>query len=146
MSIMVDIQTLYQDYFQQFDQQEQARTLGEGMFGLGMGPRDYPCHRQFSQALEQLLETIAKQQPETEQVQEILTYIYCAPLELAPRENAVYWMLLAVHGLTFPLIPYLTAADAKVLYNHYKISFPRRNRLPTQDKVLAALQSRGNQA
>lgn len=135
------VRALYTDYQEQFRQQELARKPGEGVFGLGMGPRDYPCHSQFAQQLEQLLGEIAAQQPPSGDLLSLLDYIYRAPLELRPAQDAVYWMLLAAHSLTLGLISLLDAGDAKTLAANYNQAFPRRNRLPAQDKVLAALQA-----
>lgn len=141
MYALEDVRALYADYQEQFRQHELARKPGEGIFGLGMGPRDYPCHGQFAQQLEQLLKELAAQQPASGCLSEVLDYIYRAPLELRPAQDAVYWMLLAAHSLTSGLIPLLEAGDASTLAGSYSRAYPRRNRLPAQDKILAALRA-----
>ena len=50
-----------------------------------------------------------------------------------------YWMLLAVHGLSLPLIGRLSAPDADGLYRSYAKAYRRWERLPVQEQVLAAL-------
>lgn len=141
MSGLEDIRRLYADYQEQFRQRERARKPMEGVFGLGTGPRDYPCHDQFVQELEQLLNAIAAQRPDSAQAARMLDYIYLAPLERG-REDAVYWMLLAVHSLTLPFIPLLDPQDAHALYDSFCASYSRRKRLPSQEQLLADLRKR----
>lgn len=141
MYALEDVRALYEDYQEQFRQQELARKPGEGIFGLGMGPRDYPCHGQFARRLEQHLKELAAQQPASGCLSQVLDYIYRAPLDLRPAQDAVYWMLLAAHSLTSGLIPLLEAGDARALADSYNKAYPRRNRLPAQDKILSSLQA-----
>ena len=59
---------------------------------------------------------------------------------------SVYWMLLAVHGLTQPLIARLRPEDAQAMYLWYQKAYPRRERLPVQNQVLEALKRQGKRA
>ena len=52
------VRELYEAYFAEFQELEQGRRLGAGAFGLGGGPRDYPCHGQFAKKLERLLKEL----------------------------------------------------------------------------------------
>ncbi len=142
MDALEQVRRLYEAYQIQFRQREQARRPGEGIFGLGMGPRSYPCHGQFARDLEGLLRTITEERPSSSQVRELLEYIYAAPLERPEGEDAVYWMLLAAHGLTLDLMDQLAPADARSLLDRYQSAYPRRKRMDAQDRVLSALRAR----
>lgn len=138
--MLEELHSLYEEYLARFRKAELARKPGEGIFGLGVGPRDYPCHAWFSDALEGLLQDLAARRPDPAQARELLAYIYRAPLERQGEGgDAVYWMLLAVHSLTLELTAFLSPADAQTLLQDYQASYPRRQRLPAQEKVLRAL-------
>ena len=53
-------------------------------------------------------------------------------------------MLIAVQGFGIDLIGRLAPADAKALAALYKAAWPRRDRLPVQEKLLKALIRQAN--
>lgn len=135
------IQELYDGYAAEFQQREQKRRVGAGLFGLTDGPRSYACHEQFSKDLEQLLREAEESAP-PEQVEEILEYVYFAPKAREEKQDAVYWMLTAVHGMTEGLAGRLDPAAAARLLERYGEAYPRREQLPVQKKVVSALKKR----
>lgn len=135
------IQELYEGYAAEFQQREQKRRVGAGLFGLTDGPRNYACHEQFSKDLEQLLREAEESAP-PEQVEVILEYVYFAPKAREEKQDAVYWMLTAVHGMTEGLAGRLDPAVAARLLERYGEAYPRREQLPVQKKVVSALKKR----
>ena len=134
------VRGLYTAYEAQFQAQDRKRKPMEGIFGLGGGPGSYPCHEQFAVDLEELLKRTASAAPGPELVRQLLDYIYfAAPSAGRSWPSPVHWMTLAVHGLTLDLIPFLTPEDSRTLYEQYQAAYPRRSRLPAQEKVLKAL-------
>ncbi len=136
------LEALYEGYLSEFRRLEQGRKPLEGAFGLGGGPQSYPCHDKFAQDLEQLLRDFVGQSPSPEEVGQVLNYIYFTAPARFQAEPAVDWMLMAVHGLTLELIGLLDAAQAEPLCRAYGSTYPRRRRLPVQNKLFAALQKR----
>lgn len=141
-TVLEEVTSLYEAYLDEFHRLEQDRKPFEGAFGFGGGPKDYPCHEKFAQDLEKLLYDLTAQGPTSGQAAEVLRYIYCGAPSRWGAETTVYWMLLAVQGSTLGLIERLNAADAGTLYDTYRDLYPRRQRLPVQGKVLAALRAR----
>ena len=137
------LEALYVGYLSEFRRLEQGRKPLEGAFGLGSGPRSYPCHDKFAQDLERLLRDLAARSPSSEEVSQALNYIYFTAPARFQTGPAVDWMLLAVHGLTLELIGLLDAAEAAPLCRAYGSAYPRLRRLPVQNKLFAALQKRG---
>lgn len=135
---MEDIRRLYTDYLEQVRQAELSRRPFDGYMGFGPKLGDAPCHRQFAQNLEALLKDIDREGPRSGQVREMLEYIYRAPQEHR-KPPAVYWMLIAVHGLTIKLTDRLETDDALVLWTEYRKLYRAGERLPAQKKTLAAL-------
>ena len=135
-----EIQKLYADYLEQVHQAELSRKGMSGYMGFGPKLGDDPCHSRFAQSLEALLNDIARQKPISAQVREMLAYIYRAPLEHR-KPPAVYWMLIAVQGLSIELIDRLNREDALALWTEYKKLYRWGERLAVQKKVLAALRS-----
>ena len=66
-----------------------------------------------------------------------------------PREHrephSVYWMLIAVQGLSLDLIGGLVPADAAALCMGFGNRYPRRERLPVQNKILSALKKQSRE-
>lgn len=135
------IRELYERYEAEFQQLERKRRAGAGMFGLTNGPRNYACHEQFAKDLERLLKE-AEGTVSPEQAEEILEYIYFTPGTREKRQDAVYWMLTAVHGMTEGLVSRMPSETAAGLLERYEAAYPRRERLPAQKKVAAALKKR----
>lgn len=136
------LEALYEGYLSEFRRLEQGRKPLEGAFGLGSGPRNYPCHDKFVQDLERLLRDFAARAPSSEEAGQALNYIYFTAPARFQAGPAVDWMLLAVHGLTLELIGLLDAAQAGPLCRAYGSAYPRGRRLPVQNKLFAALQKR----
>ena len=140
MTLLEEIRRLYEEYFAEFQQLEQNRRLGAGAFGLSGGPRDYPCHQRFAGDLERLLQR-AENIP-SDEAAHILDYIWFAPQAREDRQDAVYWMLTAVHGMTAELAGRLSSPRAAQLLDRYQRAYPRREQLPVQKKVAAVLKKR----
>jgi len=121
---------------------EKCRKPLEGAFGFGGGPQDYSCHERFADDLEQLLEELADCSPTSEQIGEVLRYIYFTAPTRWESETSVYWVLLAVHDSTIKFIKQLDVLTAKALCDEYQRFYPHYKRLPNQNKVLFALQQR----
>ncbi len=136
------LEALYEGYLNEFRRLEQGRRPFEGAFGLGGGPQSYPCHDKFAGDLERLLQEFAAQAPSSGQVGQALDYIYFTAPVRWKAEPAVDQMLLAVQSLTTGLIEYLDASTAEALYEKYQSFYPRRQRFPVQDKILAAFKRR----
>ena len=138
MTRLEELARLYGEYLVNAREAEANRGPFDGAFGFGKKGGDDPCYDRFAQELEALLRSVAEEGIDSGELRAMLEYIY-----RAPRENreppAVYWMLLAVHGLTLDLAGQLCREDAGALWGEYRAAYPRRERLPAQKKVLSAL-------
>lgn len=141
MPELADIRALYEAYIETVTALERERKPFEGLFGMKGGPKDDPCHGRFSEELRTMLEELAAQEPASETLREVLSYIYTCPRE-HPEPKSAYWMLEAAHGLALPLIERLTPADAEALRARYARDYPRWQRLPVQQQTYAALKAR----
>lgn len=138
MTILEKVQRLYESYLEQARQVERKRKPLEGVLGFGPRTSDAPCHDRFATALEALLNTAANEGLESGEARAVLEHIYWAPKE-NPEPAVAYWMLTAVHGKTLELIRHLSREDGEALWAEYNGAYRRRERLPVQNQVLAAL-------
>lgn len=136
------LQTLYETYWEKTKQLERDRKPGQGILGFGGGPKDDPCHDRFAEDAQALLRDFGASSPAPDQVRDVLSYIYHAPLEHKQPLTA-YWMMRAIHGQTLELIGLLEAGDAQALKAAYEKDYPRHDRFPAQKKVLSALGKAG---
>lgn len=138
------VQSLYEAYLTDAIQVEKAQKPTDGLFGFGKKAADDPCHDRFVLALENWLKEFAASSPDSSSVRNVLTFIYKTHAENRNYQS-VYWMLIAVHGLTRSLIPLLNPADASTLLSEYSSAFPRYVRLPVQKEIMAALKKAAKQ-
>lgn len=143
--VMKQLTLLYEAYFEEVRAAEKRLKPADGLFGMGERLANAPCHDAFWKALRAFLEGMdVKEAPG--QVGQALDFIYRAPFAYPDVHPSVYWMLLAVQGLTQPLIACLRPEDAQALYRWYQKAYPRRERLPVQNQVLEALKRQGKRA
>ncbi len=138
------VREIYGKYLDEVTRKEAARKPGEGLFGRRGGAKDDPCHQIFAEKVETALKDAAEAGLSPAEAGALLEYVYFAPIEEHPARSA-YWMLLAIHGLTLPLIDALTAEDAAALAARYEEGYPRRERLPAQERALEKLRERAGE-
>ena len=141
---LVRLQELYESYLREVELLEINRKPGAGIFGLKGGPADDPCHDRFAETLRGFYEEFAAQKPESASVRELMAYACTVPtVRREPR--TAYWMLIAVQSLTQELIGLLTPQDAGELAALYEKSYKRRERMPSQIKLIRALRDAAGQ-
>ena len=141
---LVRLQELYESYLGEVELLEINRKPGAGIFGLKGGPADDPCHDRFAETLRGFYEEFAAQKPESASVKELMAYACTLPtVRREPR--TAYWMLIAVQSLTQELIGLLTPQDAGELAALYEKSYKRRERMPSQIKLIRALRDAAGQ-
>ena len=141
---LVRLQELYESYLREVELLEINRKPGAGIFGLKGGPADDPCHDRFAETLRGFYEEFAAQKPESASVRELMAYACTVPtVRREPR--TAYWMLIAVQSLTQDLIGLLTPQDAGELAALYEKSYKRRERMPSQIKLIRALRDAAGQ-
>ena len=72
---------------------------------------------------------------------ELLDYIYEIPARYRD-DRVIYWMFLAVQGLTEPLVRQLSPACARGLLQSYQGRYRPFERLPAQKNILRVLKER----
>lgn len=143
MPDLSDFKSLYASYLSEAaDAEREAGPLG-GLWGYGTRAADHPCHNRFANRTQSLLGDFALENHPSSEVRDVLAYVYDAPLE-NKKFLSSFWMLTAVHGMTLDLIPLLNGEDAHSLWIRYANCFPRRDRLPVQERVFSALKQQGS--
>ncbi len=142
---MEQLLELYETYFQQVEAAKERLKPADGLLGMGEKLGNAPCHDAFVEAMKALLEALPDQADAT-QIFQMLDFIYRAPFAYPDVHTSVYWMLIAVQGLTRQAIACLRPEDARVLHAWYEKAYPRWERLPAQKQVLAALKQQGERA
>lgn len=136
-----EIKQIYESYLETAEKLEQQRKPTDGLFGMGKKPSDDPCHEKFAEELEKALDEMAGEDVSSGEAAAVLGYIYDMPQ--GHREYAsIFWMLVAVHGLTEKLIDKLSPEDAASLKKRYGANYKRWERLPAQQKIYSALAHR----
>ena len=111
---------------------------GDGLFGMGDDPKKDPCHMSFYEELAAAVKEIAASAPEADEACGAVQAILKAAREKKCPSMA-RWMLEAIHGLSQPLLPLLTAEQKRELRDWYDENLPRRLRFPVQKDVYKAM-------
>jgi hypothetical protein len=138
------LQSLYEAYLTEAHHAELAQKPTDGLFGFGKKAADDPCHDRFVVSLDNWLKKFADSTPDSATVRNALSFIYNAHAENRDYQS-IYWVLIAVHGLTRNLVPLLNRDDASALLSEYTSAFPRYARLPVQKELLVALKKAANE-
>ena len=144
METLQRLRALLEQYREQAAEDERKAAFLAGAFGMRGGPADDPCHDRFAETLRGFYEEFAAQKPESASVKELMAYACTVPtVRREPR--TAYWMLIAVQSLTQPLLGLLTPQDAGELAALYEKSYKRRERMPSQIKLIRALRDAAGQ-
>lgn len=122
-------------YLDEIEQVKKDSGLS-GLFGFGKAPKNDPANDRFLGGMKNEIGFIASEQLSSKELCEVLKTIYTAQ---DTRQDFVYYVLIAVHGETMPLIAGLAPEDAAILLKMYETRFPRNQRLPVQDLLIGEL-------
>ena len=138
------LRALYESYLDEAEAAERNRKPGAGWFGMKGGPADDPCHDRFADSLRGYFEELGGSGASGEFIRDEMAFVYTAPLA-HPEPRAAYWMLIAVQGMTRPLIALLSPQDAAALGELMEKSFRRSQRMPVQVELIRELRARARQ-
>lgn len=141
MAVPERIKAAYLEYLGSMAEAQKSRRPVDGLLGFSWSESDRIQER-FASELRAAVEDFAAGQPGSGEAAEALRFIYAQAHTTAEREGGVYWMLLASHTFSLPLIELLNAQDAQAVREFYEAEFPRRERFPAQKNIIAALKKR----
>ena len=144
---MDELEQLREQYRQYHNQVQKVRLDAKpfaGVFGIGAGPKDDPCHMAFFHGVEETCKGFADAPVSADTAAAVIRYVVTAQTE-GEKEGITYWPMMAAHGTILPLIPLITKEQASELKALYEQTVPKRERMPLQDKVLKALAERAGE-
>ena len=109
----------------------------DGFMGLGNHPGNAACHEIMDKAVEKLCAEAAEE-PDPEAAGALVEKLFHAEGAWEGPEYARL-ALLAAQRHALALIPLLAAEKRETLGAWYQKTYPRRERTPAQDRILAAL-------
>ena len=136
---MTELKEIYQHYYEKAETVRAKASIFDGFWGFGKDPAKDACHEVFYERAQEWVEKFDDTDPD--RVLEVVKFILNAPLE--QHAKGVHDYLFAAHGLILPLIPRLRSADCGELARWYDANFPKRQRLPLQQKVWKTLKDMG---
>ncbi|MEA4895355.1 MAG: hypothetical protein VB064_08830 [Oscillospiraceae bacterium] len=137
-SVVREIRGIYDDYIADVRTLLSKRKPTDGLMGFGKRAGEDACHERFADIIERRLNDFAQTSPSSEDAYAVMRMVFEFPQEYR-NDSLIYWMLLAVQGMTEGLIPFLSKEDAAALSELYSELYPRYSRLPVQSAVAAHL-------
>lgn len=113
---------------------------GDGILGFGNDPRRSPYHMDFYNELGELAGRLAQGEWPAEEAGETVEFLLTLGEKFGGKMTLS--MMEAAQGHVLPLVPLLACDQAEQLARSYAARYPRRKRLPIQEKVLQALEKR----
>ena len=140
MSVYTErFQGIMEQYSEALEKAGKTRRLAGGLFGLGGGPGDDPCHDAMDKQVGELAEQFLADEDALEEAALLVSDILKAEKsrEWTP---AAKWAVLAIQRYTIPLIPEIGPEDRKELAAWYTDAYPKRQRLPIQKQIVKELE------
>ena len=134
------IQACMERYQNAMDRVAANLRPGDGILGFGNDPRRSPYHMDFYNEVGELAGRLARGEWPAEQAGETVEFLLTMGKNYGSRLTLP--MMEAAQGHVLPLVPLLACDQAEQLARSYAARYPRRERLPIQDKVLLALEKR----
>ncbi len=140
MSAATEVRRRIDAYLDEIDQIIAQSKPGQGLFGFGTSPKNDPCNERFLTGMQSWFEQFALTAPLSDETEEVMEVVFTAQEER--RQDFVFFMLSAIHGMTIPLIDCLSPDAAERLAAAYERRIPRTQRMPVQLKLLDDLYRR----
>ena len=134
---MEQLQEIYCRYTEAAAAAKKAAGPLAGIFGMGGGAKDHPCHREFFEAVHSWVETFLAADPEEETVLDAVRLILIAAA--AHKHEPTFMHCLAAQGHTRELIGRLSPAHCDELRQEYETLYPENTRLPVNQQIYELL-------
>ena len=137
MTISEEYQEIMTEYDAAVDNVQKNRKRFDGFFGLGHHPGNAPCHEIMDEKVKNLCARAAEEADPAEKA--ALTGAVLKTEKSWDGPEFARLMLCAIQRHTLELIPLLEDGVRRELAEWYGANYPRRERLPAQEKVYRAL-------
>lgn len=137
------IQESLERYQNAIDRLVAGMRPGDGILGFGNDPKRAPYHMDFYRDVEQVVRRLEHGEWPEDQPEETVEFLLTMGENFGDRLTQP--MMEAAQGHVLPLIPQLTGEQAERLARSHADRYPRRQRLPIQEKVLVALERRARE-
>lgn len=138
VEILTQLKKLLTEYVATVDELIRKRKPGEGILGMGNGPQDHPCHGQFDEQVQALIAQAVSSTLSAEKAMQIVSCLLDSE-DMGHGVQCAQLMLIAMQRHCLPLIPKLSAADAKKLLDGYCSRYTVFKRFPAQKEIIKAL-------
>lgn len=137
----MEITSKLQEHYEKYDAKalkvkKETKGFG-GILGMGEDPRNHPCHVEFYEGVEQIVQEFLSAGPDSADVAAAARFILSAAD--ARREAQSYWFCYAAQGHVIPMIPHMTAADCKSIADWYDNVYTKLERMPVQRELYKKL-------
>ena len=137
MDYLKQLQERYAQYTTQAQQVRKKASPLAGIFGIGGGPKDDPCHMAFYQDIQALTDAYLASGPSPESAAQVVDFLLRASKEHSSKDT--YWFMTAAQGHAKKLIPLMTPEACHPLLDWYLTAFPNRLRTPLQEELVSLL-------
>ncbi len=131
-------QGIIEQYIEALAEADKHRKLGSGIFGIGPGPGDDPCHVVMDEQVAALTSEMAKNEADPAVIGELVKAVLEAEKSREWPE-AARWAVLATQRHTIPLIAGMNQSDREDILAWFEKAYPRRLRMPIQKQIINAL-------
>lgn len=140
MAYLDEFKAITASYIETTETVFKKAPLFAGVFGIGRGPKDDPCHLDYYNNILAKAEELAADSEATEQeIFDCTEYLMKLESTSAGERQMVQYMLMTVQGCTKGLIPLLSEEHRTELADWFGKAVPRRMRLPVQNDIFKLL-------
>ena len=137
MSTITELKNLYDEYDKMIQDLTNSTSPLARAFNLGLNSRNHPCNQAFYDNVGKWVKDFLATSPSQQEVYEATAHILTAATRYQNEDSCAY--MQAAQGHVADLIPLLCAQDRAELRDWYDNRYPKKVRLPIQDKIYKLL-------
>ena len=131
------LKNIYVDYDKMVLQITDSTSVLARAFNFGLNARNHPCHQEFYDTVGAWVHAFLETAPAPETVYEAAEHIITASTRYENEDSCAYMLAAQAHAME--LIPLLSSERRAQLRDWFDARYPKKVRLPVQDKLYKLL-------
>ena len=142
MMELSELKAIYDAYGEALAQAHRKSSIFSGFFGQRSAddPRSHPCNRDFYEKTGDWISRFAASAVDEQRMLEVSRFVLNAAVNNEGRPT--YWYFLVSQEYITALVPRMMPESCADLAAEYDRNYPKRRRLPIQDRVYEQLSRR----
>jgi len=131
------LKKLYKEYDEAAYAARKKSTFFDNFLGTGSAAQKHPCHEQFYEDMNKVMEEYVATEPEAAEAVQVSLFMLEEPAK--HREHDSYWFMYVCLAHIRELIPFMGKEDCAMLAEKMGQLYKKRDRMPVQEDTYKKL-------